>query len=220
MITIGASIMCADQLNLKQEIDRLEQAKIDYLHCDVMDGQYVHNLAMGPYVLEQIKEYTSIPLDIHLAMVRPERFLREFIDLGPGIISVHAESTPHLHRAISMIRDHGIKASVALNPSSPISYVKEIIHLLDMVLVMTVDPGFAGQRFVRATLPKIAELKQLCEDKGLDNMLIQIDGNIHSGTIPEAVAAGANFLVGGTSAIFKGPDSDYGELVAKMRTCV
>jgi len=215
VIKIAASIMCADQLRLKEELDRLEQAPVDLLHCDVMDGIYVPNLAMGPYVLEQIRNHTRIPLDIHLAIIEPERYIREFADLRPAYISLHVEATNHIHRAISMIKGYGVKAAVALNPSTPLSRIEYVLKEVDMVLVMTVDPGFAGQRFIPETYKKIRDLKELCDEKGL-NPLIEVDGNINKDTIPPAVEAGANVLVAGTSSIFKGEGSDYALLCREM----
>lgn len=218
MIQIAASIMCASQLHLANQLDRLAAANVDMLHCDVMDGRYVDNLAMGPYVLEEIRNYTSIPLDIHLAIVEPEKHIKKFAACRPEYISVHAESTYHLNRTLHMIKNEGVKAAVAINPSTPLSAIDYIIDIVDLVLVMTVDPGFAGQKFVMSTLDKIKQLKQLCADKHLQP-LIQVDGNINQTTIPLAVAAGANVLVAGTSSIFRGPDADYTKLVQDMRAC-
>jgi len=215
LIQIAASIMCANQLKLQQELDRLEKAPIDLLHCDVMDGIYVPNLAMGPYVLEQIRNYTKIPLDIHLAIIEPERYIKEFAALKPAYISVHVESTNHIHRAVSMIKEQGVKAAVALNPSTPLSAIEYILKEIDMVLVMTVDPGFAGQKFIPEMYEKIRHLKEICIKKNIDP-LIEVDGNINKNTIPLAVEAGANVLVAGTSSIFKGEDVDYAALAQEM----
>lgn len=215
MVKIAASIMCADQLKLKEEINKLEQAPIDMLHCDVMDGVFVPNLAMGPYVLEQIRQYTNIPLDIHLAIIEPERYIKEFAELKPAYISVHVEATNHIHRAIDMIKKYGVKAAVALNPSTPLSHIKYVLEEVDMVLIMTVDPGFAGQKFIPVVYQKIKDLKKICNEKGL-NPLIEIDGNVNKSTIPPAVKAGANVLVAGTSSIFKGEGADYSLLCQEM----
>ncbi|SEO59116.1 ribulose-phosphate 3-epimerase [Propionispora vibrioides] len=216
MIQIAASMMCADQLELRKELQRLEEAKVDLLHCDVMDGLYVPNMAMSHSMLEQIRQFTSIPLDIHLMIVEPERYLNQFADLQPGYISIHAEAATHLHRAVQMIKKRGIRAAVALNPSTPLSHIEYVLAELDMVLIMTVDPGYAGQKFIPAMIEKIRELKKISLKKKPD-LLIQVDGNINGQTIPPAVAAGANILVGGTASIFKGPEADYTKLVQDMR---
>lgn len=215
MIKIAASIMCANQLKLKEELDRLEKASVDLLHCDVMDGSFVQNFAMGQYVLEQIANYTKIPLDLHLAIDEPERYIKEFAAIKPEFISVHAEATKHLHRTVNLIKENGVKASVALNPSTPISAIKYILDELDMVLVMTVDPGFAGQKFIFSVLEKLKRLKDLCMKRG-KNPLIEVDGNINKNTIPLCVKHGANVLVGGTTSIFRGEDADYISLVREM----
>lgn len=216
MIKIAASMMCADQLTLKNELDRLAAAKVDLLHCDVMDGLYVPNLAMGPDVLEAIRQYTTIPLDIHLMIIHPERYIDRFTAIQPEYISVHADATEHLYRAVAMIKDKGVKAAVALSPSTPLPVIETVLPELDMVLVMTVDPGFAGQKFIPGALKKIKELKQICMVKKPD-ILIEIDGNINSCTIPPAIEAGADVLVAGTASVFKGPTADYTQLVQEMR---
>lgn len=216
MVQIAASMMCADQLELRQELKRLEEAQVDLLHCDVMDGLYVPNMAMSHAMLKQIRQATAIPLDIHLMIVNPERYLEEFAELQPAYISIHAEAVTHLHRAVQLIKQRGIKAAVALNPSTPLSHIEYVLAELDMVLIMTVDPGYAGQKFIPAMLKKIRELKQMSVKKKPD-LLIQVDGNINGQTIPSAVAAGATILVGGTASIFKGPEADYKKLVQDMR---
>lgn len=207
--------MCANQLKLKEELDRLERASVDLLHCDVMDGSFVQNFAMGKYVLEQIANYSKIPLDIHLAIDRPERYIKEFTEINPEFISIHVEAVTHLHRTVRLIKESGVKASVALNPSTPISAIEYILDELDMVLIMTVDPGFAGQSFIFSVLEKIKKLKELCI-KNNKYPLIEVDGNINKDTIPLCVKHGANVLVGGTTSIFNGKDEDYTLLVREM----
>lgn len=217
MIKIVPSIMCADSLNLQNELQRLEASGVDMLHCDIMDGQYVDNLAMGFYVLEAIKKATTIPLDVHLAVMEPERYLEKLSRIGVEIVSVHVERVKCLHRTVHYIRELGMKASIALNPNTPSMMVKHIINYVDMLLIMTVDPGFEGQKFIPEMLDKIREIRQYAKDHDRD-ILIEIDGNINEKTIPNAVKAGADTLVLGTSALFKRDIADYRAPISEIRT--
>jgi len=199
---ISASIMCADFCHLEKDIQRLEAAKVDYLHFDIMDGIFVPNFTMGPDMLKAIKRITDIPFDTHLMIEEPYRYIERFVQAGSNIISVHAESSSCLYRTIELIRKCGAGAGVALNPDSSLDMIEDVIDSLDMMLVMTVQPGFSGQRFVESTVPKIRKLRQILEDRNLD-IDIEVDGNINKETAPKVLKAGANVLVGGSSSIFK-----------------
>lgn len=216
MVKISASIMCGDPLKLKEELKRLEDAKVDLLHCDIMDGVFVPNITMGFYMLKAFKEYSNIPLDVHLMVANPDAFLEQLAGIGAEYVTVHAETTLHLHRTIQNIKKLGMKAGVALNPSTPVQNIKHVIKDVDMVLIMTVNPGFAGQEFIESTVEKIAEVRALLEANKTE-ALIEVDGNINSKTIPWTVNAGANVLVLGTSSIFKGPTADYRVEVEQIR---
>lgn len=209
--------MCANQLELKNELKKLEDAHIDMLHCDVMDGVFVNNLGMGPYIIKQIKENTSIPLDLHLATVDPEKYIKMFADIKPDYISFHAEVTSNYKSLIELIKSYGIKASIAISPDTSIDIAKDILKNIDMVLIMSVNPGFAGQNFRFDVLKKIERLKEICISCDLD-LLIEADGNINEITIPKVVKAGANVLVLGTSSIFNNTIKDYYEYINKIKS--
>ncbi|MDR3597964.1 ribulose-phosphate 3-epimerase [Clostridium sp.] len=208
MIKIAPSIMCADPLNVEKELRHLEECGIDMLHCDVMDGQYVDNLAMGFYLIKAIKRATKIPLDIHLAVMEPERYLDILASIGVDMVSVHVERTKNMHRTIKRIKELGMKASIAINPSTPVCIVQHVLKYVDMILVMTVDPGFEGQSFIYETIDKIKEIKGMSL-KHNPSLLIEVDGNINTNTIPLTVSAGANVLVLGTSSLFNSADGSY-----------
>lgn len=219
MIKIAPSIMCGDSLNLAKELVELEQCGVDMLHCDVMDGQYVDNLAMGFYVIKAIKSATTIPLDVHLAVMEPERYIETLADIGVDMLSIHVERVKCMHRTIKKIKDMEMKVSIALNPSTPICMIENVIKYVDMILVMTVDPGFEGQSFIPETLQKIRKIKSLALDSNPD-LLIQVDGNINNNTIPKAVSAGANVLVLGTSALFNNSDKTYKEKIEAIKSLI
>lgn len=208
MIKIAPSIMCADPLNVEKELRHLEECGIDMLHCDVMDGQYVDNLAMGFYLIKAIKKATKIPLDIHLAVMEPERYLDMLASIGVDMVSVHVERTKNMHRTIKRIKELGMKASIAINPSTPVCMVQHVLKYVDMILVMTVDPGFEGQSFIYETIDKIKEIKGMSLKQN-PSLLIEVDGNINTNTIPLTVSAGANVLVLGTSSLFNSADGSY-----------
>lgn len=213
---IAASIMCADQLNLQEELKKLEEANVELLHCDVMDGVFVHNLAMGPYVLEQIKESTEIPLDIHLATVNPSKFIDMFAYLKPEYISFHVEVSESVEKDIGKIRNYGIKPALAISPETPLEKIEPFLSDVEMILLMTVNPGFAGQKFNYSVLRKLEKLHQLLEP--LENRpLIEVDGNINADTIPPLVEYGANIYVLGTSALFNSQKESYREKVEKIK---
>ena len=210
---IAASLLSADFGKLAEEIRSIEEAGADLLHVDVMDGRFVPNITVGPFVVKAIKAYASIPLDVHLMIVEPEKYIDAFAEAGSDIITVHAEATSHLQRAVSRIRDLGKKAGVSLNPSTPIEAVKWVLRDIDMVLIMSVNPGFGGQVFLQASLAKIEQLRARIqrENLGVD---IQVDGGIKVDNVGAVAASGANVIVSG-SGIFGTPD--YKETVRLMR---
>lgn len=216
MVKFAASIMCANQLELKHELQKLEYAHIDMLHCDIMDGVFVNNLAMGPYVIEQIKEYTKIPLDLHFATVEPEKFVKLFLYIKPEYISFHAETIKDYYKIIKLIKEAGIKASIAISPETSVNAIKEVLKDIDMVLIMTVNPGFAGQNFRKEALDKIRHVKAICKNNNI-NPLIEVDGNINERTIPDVIKAGADVLVLGTSSIFNNKVDDYSRYIEKVK---
>lgn len=174
------------------------------LHIDVMDGHFVPNITIGPLVIESLKGKTNLPFDVHLMIENPDRYISQFVKAGAHIISVHSEACIHLHRTIQLIRDHNVKAAVALNPATPLNVLEYVLEDLDMVLLMTVNPGFGGQDFIESGLSKIRTLKKMIDDRGL-NIDIQVDGGIKADNVKEIVKAGANIIVAG-SAIFNSKD--------------
>jgi ribulose-phosphate 3-epimerase len=199
-LLIAPSILSADFVRLGEQVADAEASGADMIHVDVMDGQFVPNLTVGPLVLRAVRRVTSLPLDVHLMIERPERFLPAFRDAGADILTVHVENSPHLHRTVQQIHDLGAKAGVALNPATPISSLEEIIPFLDLVLIMTVNPGFGGQSFITSSLEKIKRARAILDGAG-SSADLEVDGGITPATAPQVVAAGANALVAG-SAIF------------------
>jgi ribulose-phosphate 3-epimerase len=210
---IAPSLLSADFGRLAQEIRAIEEAGADLLHVDVMDGRFVPNITIGPFVVEAIRKCATIPLDVHLMIVEPERYIDAFSEAGADIITVHPEATPHLQRAVARIRELGRKAGVALNPSTPLSAVEWVLQVVDMVLIMSVNPGFGGQAFLPASLAKIELLRSQIRRAKMD-VDIQVDGGIKVDNIGEVVAAGANVIVSG-SGIFGTPD--YKETIGRMK---
>lgn len=204
MIQLAPSILSADFSNLLGDIKKVEEAGCDLLHIDVMDGHFVPNITLGPVVIESLKGKTRLPFDVHLMIENADIYIPHFAKAGANIISVHSEASDHLHRTIQLIKDQGIKAAVALNPATPLSVLEHVLEDLDMVLLMTVNPGFGGQSFIEGMLPKIANLRSLIDQKGL-NIDIQVDGGIKPDNVHSVVQAGANIIVAG-SAIFNSPD--------------
>lgn len=200
MMKIAPSILAADFSKLGDEVRSVESAGADYIHIDVMDGHFVPNITMGPLVVEAVRKVTNIPLDVHLMIENPDKYLQAFADAGADIITVHVEACPHLHRTIQEIRKLGVKPGVVLNPATPASMLENIIEDVDMVLLMTVNPGFGGQSFIPGVLSKIKEVRSMIERKGL-NVDIELDGGIHAGNAKICMEAGANVFVAG-SAIF------------------
>ncbi len=199
---ITASIMCADPLNMKHDLDFLAEKGIGYFHCDVMDGHFVPNMMLSTEVINAVKKQYAMPLDIHLMVTNPAEVLPWF-HFGEGdIVSVHAESTPHLNRVLNMIAERGAKPFIAINPATPLSYVEEVIEDIAGVLLMTVNPGFAGQKLVRNALTRLARLRELLTDLGHPDLPIEVDGNCSLENIPKLKSVGADLLVLGTSSLF------------------
>ncbi|MCT4594895.1 MAG: ribulose-phosphate 3-epimerase [Anaeromicrobium sp.] len=200
MVKLSPSILSANFANLKEDIEKVEKAGVDMLHIDVMDGQFVPNISIGPVVLKSVSKITNLVLDVHLMIEEPDRYIKEFVDAGAHIITVHMEACTHIHRTIQLIKSYGVKAGVSLNPGTPLNELEYILDHVDMVLLMSVNPGFGGQKFIPIVKDKIIKLKKMIGDKGL-NIDIEVDGGIKVDNVKEVVEAGANVIVAG-SAIF------------------
>ncbi|WDP88728.1 MAG: ribulose-phosphate 3-epimerase [Desulfobacter sp.] len=216
MTIIAPSILSADFTCLGQELKAVEDAGADWIHIDVMDGQFVPNITYGPIIVDACKRVSGLALDVHLMIEKPDAMIPEFAKAGADYISVHAEACTHLHRTLQLIRSLGVKAGVALNPATPLSSIEYIIDQLDFALVMSVNPGFGGQKFIESSIEKIKQLSDLLKAKG-SNAIIQVDGGISEKTIKAVYQAGARSFVAG-SAIFNTPD--YTETIAAMRKAV
>jgi len=213
MKKIAPSILSADFSRLGEEVKAVEKAGADYIHIDVMDGHFVPNITIGPMIVEAVKRTTGLPLDVHLMISDPDRYIDEFVEAGATLITVHAETVNHLHRTIQYIREKGAAPGVALNPATPWEMLEYVLGDLDMVLLMTVNPGFGGQRFIPQVLPKIEKLRSRIDDGDLD-VDIEVDGGIGPDTIGRVSAAGADIFVAG-SAIFG--SGSYKETIRLMR---
>lgn len=213
---IAPSILSADFGRLAEEIARVEEAGADLIHVDVMDGHFVPNFTIGPPIVAAIKKVARKPLDVHLMMTNPDQYIAEFADAGSAIITVHVETCPHLHRTIQSIKERGVKAGVTLNPATPLSAVEPILPFVDLLLVMSVNPGFGGQSFIPAVFEKIGAARKMIDGKGLD-VALEVDGGIKPENIAQVAAAGARVFVAG-SAIFGSPD--YKEVIARMRAAI
>ena len=213
-IKISPSILSADFSILGDEIKSLEKAGADLIHIDVMDGHFVPNITMGPPIIKMVRKCTKLPFDVHLMISPVEKYIKAFADAGSDIITIHPEATDNLKRAVGSIKSLGKKAGVSLNPKTPISALMDVINDIDLILIMSVNPGFAGQSFMSEVLPKVTELRKMINDKKL-KIDIEIDGGINFETAPLAVKAGANILVSGTT-IFSGSLKDN---IQKLRNC-
>ena len=212
-VLIAPSILSADFARLAEEIAAVEQAGADLLHVDVMDGHFVPNLTVGPPIVESLKKVTKLPLDVHLMITNADAFIPEFVDAGADYLTVHVEACPHLHRTIQSIKERGIKAGVTLNPATPISSLQDILGDVDLVLIMSVNPGFGGQKFIPSVLKKIADARAML-DRINSDALLEVDGGVKVENTKEIVAAGATTLVAG-SAIFS--QRDYKATIAALR---
>lgn len=195
---VAPSLLAADFAHLADAVEIVNRSEADWLHLDIMDGVFVPNISFGMPVIKDVAKISKKPLDVHLMIVQPERYIETFRELGAEIISVHYEACPHLHRTLQQIRATGAKASVAINPHTPVSLLKDILEDLDMVCMMSVNPGFGGQKFIYQTLPKVRELKEMCTVRNL-NPLIEIDGGVGLQNAEECIKAGVDVLVAGSS---------------------
>lgn len=211
---IAPSILSADFGRLAEEVRAIEEGGCDLVHVDVMDGRFVPNITIGPLVVKAVKKRATKPLDVHLMIVEPEKYIEAFVEAGADIVTVHAEACPHLHRTLQQIRKAGARPAVALNPSTPVSAIDYVLEDLDMVLVMSVNPGFGGQSFIPSSLRKIRELRRMADERGLTDLWIEVDGGIGPANVAEVAAAGANVFVAG-SAVFGQPD--YGQVIRALK---
>jgi len=201
---IAPSVLSANYSNLQADFDMVNRSEADWYHVDVMDGRFVPNISFGMFIVEFMKKMAEKPLDVHLMILEPEKYIGEFRKAGADVITVHYEACPHLHRTIQQIKETGAKAGVALNPHTPVSLLADVLEDLDMVLLMSVNPGFGGQKFIYNTIPKIRQLKDMIIEKNT-NTLIEIDGGVGLQNAEEILKAGANVLVAGSS-VFNSPD--------------
>ncbi|MEK4341436.1 ribulose-phosphate 3-epimerase [Brevibacillus sp. FSL L8-0710] len=205
MVKIAPSILSADFARLGEEIRDVERGGADWIHVDVMDGHFVPNITIGPLIVDAIRPVTTLPLDVHLMIEEPDRYIPQFAKSGADWITVHQEACRHLHRTIHLIREQGVKAGVVLNPATPVSTIEPMLGDLDIVLLMTVNPGFGGQKFIHSVVPKIRELRRMLDERGLGHVEIEIDGGVNPETARLCEEAGATVLVAG-SAVFNQAD--------------
>ncbi|TPG92076.1 ribulose-phosphate 3-epimerase [Brevibacillus laterosporus] len=214
MVKIAPSILSADFARLGEEIKDVERGGADWIHVDVMDGHFVPNITIGPLIVDAIRPITQLPLDVHLMIEEPDRYIAQFAKSGADYITVHQEACRHLHRTIHHIKEQGVKAGVVLNPATPISTIQHVLEDLDLVLLMTVNPGFGGQKFIHNVLPKVRDLRNLLNERGLSHVDIEIDGGVNAETARLCEDAGATVLVAG-SAVYN--QADRAKAIAEIR---
>jgi len=210
---IAPSILSADFSRLGEEIAAIEKGGADWVHVDVMDGHFVPNITIGAPVVASIRKITKLPLDVHLMIQDPDKYIEKFAKAGADIITVHVETSPHLHRSVQFIKDQGCKAGVSLNPATSLATLDHLLSEVDMVLIMTVNPGFGGQEFIPSVLPKIKRLREKISEKGI-GVDIEVDGGVNINTISKVAQAGGNIFVAG-NAVFTTPD--YGKTISELR---